>query len=95
MITYDDSDGWYDHVMPPIMSKSSIPADALKVNFVDHTTTDQSSVLRFIEDNWSLGRVGDRSFDAFAGSLMNMFDFTNDYLHAEKLPLDPSSGQPQ
>ncbi|MDQ6708554.1 MAG: phospholipase, partial [Acidobacteriota bacterium] len=66
-----------------------------KVNFVDHTTTDQSSVLRFIEDNWSLGRIGDQSFDALAGSLMNMFDFNNDYLHAEKLLLDPSSGQPQ
>ena len=22
IITYDDSDGWYDHVMPPIMSQS-------------------------------------------------------------------------
>ena len=27
-------------------------------NFVDHHVTDQSSILRFIEDNWSLGRVG-------------------------------------
>lgn len=29
-ITYDDSDGWYDHVMPPIMSQSNDPnADTL------------------------------------------------------------------
>jgi phospholipase C len=30
MITYDDSDGWYDHVMPPILNSSQDPAlDAL------------------------------------------------------------------
>ena len=45
-----------------------------KKNFVDHTLVDQSSVLRFIEDNW-LG--GERiqpggSFDTIAGSIQNM-----------------------
>jgi len=25
MITYDDSDGWYDHVMPPIVNQSNDP----------------------------------------------------------------------
>ena len=39
--------------------------------------TDQTSILRFIEDNWNLGRIGDQSFDAKAGSLMNMFDFND------------------
>src|SRR5262249_43500412 len=29
IITYDDSDGWYDHVMPPIVSHSARSADAL------------------------------------------------------------------
>ena len=29
IITYDDSDGWYDHVMPPIVSTSKTTADAL------------------------------------------------------------------
>ena len=28
-----------------------------KTNFIDHGITDQSSILRFIEDNWSLGRI--------------------------------------
>ena len=46
-------------------------------NFVDHTLTDQSSVLRFIEDNW-LGseRIGQGSFDSIANPINNMFDFT-------------------
>ena len=29
VISYDDSDGWYDHVMPPIVNQSSSAADAL------------------------------------------------------------------
>jgi len=47
-----------------------------KHNFVDHTMTDQSSILRFIEDNWLGGqRVGSGSFDSIAAPLTNMFDF--------------------
>jgi phospholipase C len=64
-----------------------------KQNFVDHSITDQTSVLRFIEDNWKLGRIGDRSFDARAGSLENLFDFSHGR-HAHKLFLDPRSGEP-
>jgi phospholipase C len=44
-------------------------------NFVAHNVTDQSSILRFIEDNWRLGRIGDSSFDVLAGSLRPMFQF--------------------
>ncbi len=126
IITYDDSDGWYDHVMPPIVNQSNTIADALtgpgscgaapegayqgrcgygprlpllvispwaKVNFVDHQVTDQTSILRFIEDNWDLGRIGDQSFDEKAGSLRNLFNFSRHH-HAEKLFLDPWTGQP-
>lgn len=46
-----------------------------KVNFVDHSVTDQSSILRFIEDDWGLGRIGGGSYDEIAGSLDNLFDF--------------------
>jgi phospholipase C len=49
-----------------------------KSNFVDNTLTDQSSILRFIEDNWLGGsRISSESFDRVAGPLNNMFDFTN------------------
>jgi phospholipase C len=123
-IMYDDSDGWYDHAMSPIVNPSSTTADALngsgscgsgtplagiqgrcgygprlpllvispyaKQNFVDHTTTDQSSAIRFIEDNWNLGRIGGGSFDAIAGSMLNMFDFK--HLHAAPVLLNPNSG---
>ena len=62
-----------------------------KVNYVDHSTTDQASILQFIEDNWNLGRAGGSSFDALAGSLLNMFEF-EDGGDARKLLLDPASG---
>jgi phospholipase C len=46
-----------------------------KENHVDHHLVDQTSVLRFIEDNWGLPRLGHGSFDVEAGSLLCMFDF--------------------
>lgn len=124
IITYDDSGGAYDHVMPPIVNQSNTPFDALtgpgscgiaapgayqgrcgygprlpfivispwaKVNFVDHGVTDQTSILRFIEDNWNLGRIGDQSFDERAGSILNLFDFRHPT--GSRLFLDPTTGQ--
>ena len=127
IVSYDDSDGWYDHAMPPIVNGSASSVDALsgtgvcgsadpngpmgrcgygqrlpllvishyaKVNYVDHSVTDQTSILRFIEDNWNLGRIGGSSFDAIAGTLLNMFEF-EDGGHARRLILDPATGLPQ
>ncbi len=126
VISYDDSDGWYDHVIGPIVSQSNDPAyDALtdpgkcgtaksgayqdrcgygprlplmvispyaRQDYVDHSVTDQSSILRFIEDNWHLGRIGNQSFDALAGSLNPMLDF--DEGNNPTLFLDPITGEP-
>jgi phospholipase C len=127
VIAYDDSDGWYDHVMPPIVSQSSdpsndrllgtqdlcgkVPAGAAqdrcgygprvpmlvispyaKTNFVDHSLTDQASILRFIEDNWGLGQIGNQSFDVKAGPISNMFDFSSTGQRVAKLLLDPTTG---
>jgi phospholipase C len=61
-------------------------------NYVAHGVADQSSILRFIEDNWNLGRIGGGSFDAIAGSLLNMFDFAHP--REETLFLDPATGGP-
>ena len=126
MITYDDSDGWYDHQAPPIVNPSfstvrdslngsgscttahaqqgdgGVPTTPLpgadggavwgrcgygtripllvlspfaKKNYVDHTLTDQSSLLKFVEDNWVGGKRISGSFDAIAGSIENMLSF--------------------
>jgi phospholipase C len=137
VIAYDDSDGWYDHVLGQIVNQSATDADALsgtglcgsgvaalpgintttlhaqgrcgygprlpllvispwaRRNFVDHTITDQSSILRFVEDNWLGGkRLGAGSFDTIANSLDNMFSFERAE-NPEQLILDPSTGQPE
>jgi phospholipase C len=60
-------------------------------NYVDSTLTDQTSILRFIEDNWQLGRIGDQSFDALSGSLLNLFNFNGP--PAPPLFLDPATGE--
>jgi phospholipase C len=68
-----------------------------KENFVDHTLIDQTSVVRFIEDNWLDGqRIGGGSFDANAGSIMGMFDFNRrgEGRYEHKLFLDPQTGLP-
>jgi phospholipase C len=61
-------------------------------NFVDHTMTDLSSILRFVEDNWLGGqRIGQGSFDTITNSINSMFNFE----HAENddaVMLDPSTG---
>ena len=177
IINYDDSDGWYDHSLGPIVNNSTnsgstdpsipgiggdnnvtnandsfIPTLPLststtpatpdnittsgvcgpapvnappgagrcgygqrlpfivispwaKSNFIDHTITDQTSSLRFIEINWNLGFIdgttlppgqplGSYSFDQLAGSILNMFDF-DDQPDLKRLILDPLTGTVQ
>jgi len=65
-----------------------------KHNFIDHTVTDQSSIIRFIEDNWLHGeRIGQGNYDAVAGSLANMFNFAFGPSNP-KLFLDTNTGEP-
>jgi phospholipase C len=63
-----------------------------KQNFIDHTQTEQTSIIRFIEDNWNLGQIGDQSFDARAQPLTNMFDFGSGGGKAPKVFVDPTTG---
>ena len=150
IITYDDSDGWYDHQMPPIVNPSSSPlVDAMngpgvctgvtgaasqqgittlttpllgndgnpaqgrcgygtrvpfvvispyaKTNYIDHTLLDQSSVIRFIEDNWLGGQriQPGGSYDSIAGSIESMFTFsaTSPNANGKVMLLDPVTGK--
>jgi len=57
--------------------------------------TDQTSVLRFIEDNWLGGqRIGQGSFDAIASSISQMFDFHSPS-NSGRLFLNPATGEPR
>jgi len=48
-----------------------------KKNYIDHTLIDQTSVLKFVEDNWLAGQriQAGGSFDTIAGTLENMMSF--------------------
>ncbi len=61
-------------------------------DFVDHTTTDLSSVVKFVQDNWKLPPISG-SFANIAGTIENAFDFSGHH-NANKLFLDPVTGQP-
>jgi phospholipase C len=162
VISYDDTDGWYDHVTGPVVNQTAfsagqnngsfnandsyvpvlplststaaaspnaittsnvcgIPAGGTstpprcgygprlpylvispwaKPNFVDHSTTDQSSTIAFIEYNWNLDYIdgpsapppGTGSYDRIAGSILNMFDFDH-RPNLRPLILNDSSGE--
>jgi phospholipase C len=127
VINYDDSDGWYDHQLAPVVNQSQSSFDFLtadgqcgaggpqlegdsmrcgygprlpllvispfsRVNFVDNTLTDQSSILRFVEDNWLGGQRIGGSFDSLAGTLNGMFNFSKPA--AKPLYLSPTTGEP-
>jgi phospholipase C len=137
VISYDDSDGYYDHVYSGVHNPSNTsavttppgPQDFLsatgvcgaatavplagqagrcgygprlpllvispwaKTDYVDHTLTDQSSILRFAEDNWRLPRIAG-SFDAIAGPLDSMFSFAGSHGANPPLFIDPVTGEP-
>ena len=135
VIAYDDSDGWYDHQMGPIVNQSTGSQDALtgpgrcgngasalpgvdaanahaqgrcgfgprlpmmaispwaRVNYVDHSLTNQASVIVFIEDNWLKGRrLGKGSFDGISNSITGMFDF-HGAPRMHKMLLDETTGE--
>jgi phospholipase C len=138
IVSYDDSDGYYDHVFSGVHNASNTaavanppgPQDFLdgvgicgnttttpplagqngrcgygprlpllvispwaRANDVDHTLTDQSSIIRFVEDNWHLPRIAG-SYDSIAGRLDNLFDFHHHSGDARTLFLDPTTGEP-
>ena len=116
-VLWDDSDGWYDHVYPPVVNHSNDPVNDYaptcgskntkdlglgnandrcgygarlpflvissyaKSDYISHNVIDQTSPLKFIEDNWQISGVpdtfGQRSYDTIAGSVDDMFDFGN------------------
>ncbi len=61
-------------------------------NVVSHALTDQTSILRFVEDNWLDGERIDGSFDRLAGSLDTLFRWHKPV--DDPLILDPATGAP-
>ena len=136
IVTYDDSDGWYDHATNvvngsetakdgfsspgkcgdgtaalPGVNPNTLHAQGrcgygprlpllvispwAKPNYVSHAVTDQTSILRFIEDSFlNQQRIGQGSYDQIAGSISDMLDFsTTSPQNGAVLLLDATTGQ--
>ena len=63
-----------------------------KSNDVSHTLTDQSSITKFIQDNWSLGQIPGSAAN-IAGSLNDMFNFKKNGTSNPPLYLNPNTGR--
>ncbi|EWT02563.1 phospholipase C [Intrasporangium oryzae NRRL B-24470] len=84
------SGGYQDRCGPGPRQPLLVISPYARTNWVDHTQTDQTSILRFIEDNWNVGQIGDHSADAVAGPLDGLFHFPN--AKAPEVLLDPLDG---
>ncbi|MCW3842514.1 alkaline phosphatase family protein [Micromonospora yasonensis] len=79
--SYDDWGGWYDHVPPPQVDRYGygfrVPALLVspyaRRGYVDSTTLDFTSALKFIEVNWRLKPLAER--DGKASTFLDAFDF--------------------
>jgi phospholipase C len=83
-LTWDDFGGFYDHVVPPHIDEMGLgPRPPLliispwaKEGYVDSTTYEFSSVLKFIETVYNLPSLTHR--DRAASDMLNAFDFSQE-----------------
>lgn len=87
-LTWDDWGGFYDHVTPPqvdgvglgfrvpflVISPYAKATDNSANTHISHDQIEFSSVLKFVEEDFSLNSLGQR--DLTAGSVDGMFDFS-------------------
>jgi phospholipase C len=89
VVVWDDWGGFYDHVAPPffdhwgglgfrvpmlVISPYAREATPSKPGYISHTQYEFGSILKFIEDNWNLGRLG--TTDSRSTSIVDCLDFT-------------------
>jgi phospholipase C len=94
VVVWDDWGGFYDHVPPPfrdkwgglgfrvpmlVISPYARETSSSQTGYISHTQYEFGSILRFIEDNWSLGSLG--TTDQRATSIGDSFDFTQQPRH--------------
>ena len=82
IVVWDDWGGEFDHVAPPQLDGQGlgfrvpclIVAPYARRGYVSHTQYEFGSILKFIEDNWGLKRLG--TSDVRANSIIDAFDFS-------------------
>jgi phospholipase C len=92
LLLYDDWGGWYDHVTPPQVDNFGyglrvpgiLVSPYAREGFIDNTQLDFTSVLKFIEENWTVPSLASR--DAAANNFLEAFDFTQSPRPPEFIP---------
>ena len=82
VVLWDDWGGEFDHVAPPQLDSQGlgfrvpclIVSPYSRAGYVSHTQYEFGSLLRFVEDNWHLGRLG--TTDERANGIGDVFDLT-------------------
>jgi phospholipase C len=80
IIAWDDWGGWYDHVSPKVINSYEygfrvpliVVSPYAKAKYISHTTHDFGSILRFMEETFSVSSLG--YADAAADDLSDCFD---------------------
>jgi phospholipase C len=81
-VTWDDFGGFYDHLPPPQIDQFGygfrvpciIISPYAKKGYIDSTTNEHASILRFVEDSFGLEALSSR--DASANNFSEAFDFS-------------------
>jgi phospholipase C len=82
VIVWDDWGGLYDHVKPPLLDTQGglgfrvpllVVSPYVPEGKISHTKYEFGSILKYIEQNWSLGSLG--TTDRRATSILNVFNY--------------------
>jgi phospholipase C len=99
VVVWDDWGGFYDHVPPPffdrwgglgfrvpmlLISPYARRGSGSRAGYISHTRYEFGSILKFIEDNWHVGRLG--TTDVRAVSIANCFDFAQAPRKFKRIP---------
>ncbi|HEY6325718.1 MAG TPA: alkaline phosphatase family protein [Candidatus Cybelea sp.] len=99
VVLWDDWGGFYDHVAPDespgwggngfripmlVMSPYLKVGSGSMGGYVSSTPYTYGSLLRYVEDNWNLGRLG--TSDSTANSISDMLDYTQQQRKFTKIP---------
>jgi phospholipase C len=107
IVVWDDWGGFYDHEPPPFRDDAGglgfrvpmlVVSPYTPRGLISHTQYEFGSILKFVENNWNLGRLG--TTDVRAASIVDCFDFdqrprrfvplTQEYPHAYFMRRPPS-----